>query len=355
MRILHVITSLRTGGAEKLMVDLLPRMKAKGHEVDLCVFDGVRTPFYEELESNGVKVVPLGHSAYSLVNLFKLIPLMRHYDIVHSHNTACQYFVAIASLFSPSRIFTTEHNTSNRRRGNRMWRLLDRWMYRKYDKIICISEETRTHLLGYIDSPTFVYADKTCIIHNGIDVASYMRSGLQTHPKHGVNTILMVSAFRWEKDQKTVIRALKKLGDKYRVLFVGGGNETLIRECKSLVGKMGVKSQVEFLGVRSDVKELMHQANVLVQSSHVDGFCLAAVEGMASGLPVVVSDIPGVGDIVRGAGILFPHEDSKALATEIRRLCEDELYAKKVAVRCQERAKMFDISIMTQKYLEIYS
>lgn len=354
MRILHVITSLRTGGAEKLMVDLLPRMKAMGHQVDLCVFDGVRTPFYEDLESKSVKVFPLGNSAYSPINLFKLIPLMRHYDIVHSHNTACQYFVAIASLFSPSRIFTTEHNTSNRRRGNRLWRVLDRWMYRKYDKIICISKETRTNLLEFIDAHTCVYADKTCVIHNGIDVASYMYSDLKTYPKSDVNTILMVSAFRWEKDQKTVIRALKQLGDKYRVLFVGGGVDTLIRECKSLAEELGVKSKVEFLGVRSDVKDLMHQANVLVQSSHVDGFCLAAVEGMASGLPVVVSDIPGVGDIVRGAGVLFPHEDAKALAIEIQKLCEDDLYAKKVAVRCQERAKMFDIEVMAKMYMNTY-
>ena len=105
MKILHVITSLRTGGAEKLMVDLLPRMKAKGHEVDLCVFDGVRTPFYEELESKGVKVIPLGYSVYSLFNICKLVPLMRGYDIVHSHNTACQYFVALASFFSKCKIY----------------------------------------------------------------------------------------------------------------------------------------------------------------------------------------------------------------------------------------------------------
>lgn len=45
MKILHVITTLYTGGAEKLMVDLLPRMKQAGHKVELCVFDGTRTPF----------------------------------------------------------------------------------------------------------------------------------------------------------------------------------------------------------------------------------------------------------------------------------------------------------------------
>ena len=46
MKILHVITSLRTGGAEKLMVDLLPRMKVEGNEVDLCVFDGLFELFF---------------------------------------------------------------------------------------------------------------------------------------------------------------------------------------------------------------------------------------------------------------------------------------------------------------------
>ena len=75
---------------------------------------------------------------------------------------------------------------------------------------------------------------------------------------------------------------------------------------------------------------------------------------MASGRPFVASDVEGLRDIVGGYGVLFPHEDSIALANIIRKLCEDELYAKEVAMRCQKRAKMFDISIMTQKYLEIY-
>lgn len=355
MRILHVITSLRTGGAEKLMVDLLPRMKTMGHEVDLCVFDGVRTPFYEELQLRGVRVIPLGHSVYSLFNIFKLIPLMRSYDIVHSHNTACQYFVAIASLFLRCNTFTTEHNTSNRRRGSRIWKIFDRWMYGKYDRIICISEETRLHLIEFIDGATSVFANKICVIHNGIDVASYHQvPGLKDHPTNDVKTVLMVSAFRWEKDQKTVIRALKQLDEGYRVWFVGGGDENLMTECELLARELCVEKRVEFLGVRSDVVELMHQVNVLVQSSHVDGFCLAALEGMASGLPVIVSDIPGVGDIVRGAGVLFPHEDDRALAFEITRLCENEAYAKEIAERCWVRAEMFDIEAMTRAYLDLY-
>ena len=348
MRILHVITSLRTGGAERLMVDMLPRMKAKGHEVDLCVFDGVRTPFYEELGSKGVRVIPLGHSVYSLVNLFKLIPLMRGYDIVHSHNTACQYFVAIASFFSKCKIYTTEHNTSNRRR-NVWWRMLDRWMYGRYEKVVCISELTKKNLIQHIGCS---FEDNCAIIYNGIDLKTY--SGLPSSHITNKKKVLMVSAFRAQKDQKTLIKAMKELPSDYVLKLAGGGEERLIDECKQLVRELQLDERVEFLGVRTDIPALLNAANVVVLSSHYEGLSLSSLEGMASGRPFVASDVEGLRDIVSGYGVLFPYGDAKVLATEIQRLCEDDLYAKQVAVRCQERAKLYDIEIMTRNYLELY-
>ena len=348
MRILHVITSLRTGGAERLMVGMLPRMKAKGHEVDLCVFDGVRTPFYEELGSKGVRVIPLGHSVYSLVNLFKLIPLMRGYDIVHSHNTACQYFVAIASFFSKCKIYTTEHNTSNRRR-NVWWRMLDRWMYGRYDKVVCISELTKKNLIQHIGSS---FEDKCVIIYNGIDLKTFV--GISSSPITNEKKVLMVSAFREQKDQKTLIKAMKDLPSNYVLELAGGGEEHLIDDCKQLVHELQLDGRVEFLGVRTDIPALLSMANVVVLSSHYEGLSLSSLEGMASGKPFVASDVEGLHDIVGGYGVLFPHGDSKVLATEIRKLCEDEIYAEEVAERCMERAKMFDVETMAQNYWCLY-
>lgn len=352
MRILHVITSLRTGGAEKLMVDLLPRMKQQGHRVDLCVFDGVQTPFYEELERKGVKVIPLGHSVYSPLHIFKLIPLMKQYDVVHAHNTACQYYVAVAGCFSSCKKFTTEHNTTNKRRGRGWWLCLDRWMYKRYDRIVCISNETYNNLLLYLFGNEKVANSQFVVVYNGIDV-EYYRNVMEAQKEENF-TIMMVGAFRWEKDQKTVIRALKYLNAKYKVWFVGGGDDALKQECEALAKKEGVTERVFMLGVREDVKNLYAQASVIVQSSHVDGFCLAAVEGMASGRPVIVADIPGMGDVVRGYGILFPHEDERALSDAIVKVCEDRDYREEIVTRCLERAKMFSIDVMTQKYLDLY-
>ena len=100
MKILHVITSLKVGGAEKLLVDILPILNSTGHKADVLLFDGVNTPFKQMLLNKGINVyhLSIGGSVYNLKNIFKLIPYLRKYDIVHTHNTAAQLLVAIAKV-----------------------------------------------------------------------------------------------------------------------------------------------------------------------------------------------------------------------------------------------------------------
>ncbi len=350
MKILHVITSLRTGGAEKLMVDLLPRMQREGHQVDLCVFDGGRTPFYEELEHYGVKIIPLGNSVYSPLHAFRLIPLLQQYDVVHAHNTACQYGVAFASLFASCRKFTTEHNTKNRRRSV-LWKMVDRWMYGRYDGIVCISELTRQNLLRHVGERI---CQRCAVIYNGIDLTRFEAAIPKDVAAESRKVILMVSAFREQKDQKTLIKAMGLLSDDYVLLLAGAGEEKLIEDCRDLVEHLSLSSRVQFLGIRTDVPQLLQEADVVVLSSHYEGLSLSSLEGMASGRPFIASDVEGLCDIVGGYGILFPHEDEHALAEAIKHVCEDKVYAAQVAERCQQRARMFDINVMVRNYLSLY-
>ena len=151
MRILQVITSLHTGGAEKLVVDITRILRIRGHVVDVVVFDGKDTPFMKQLRETGCKVYSLsiGGSVYSLSYILKLRKIIRDYDVVHSHNTSPQFFVALANLCCKRIIVTTEHNTTNRRRNNPLWKPVDKWMYNKYRKIICISDQAEENLKKY--------------------------------------------------------------------------------------------------------------------------------------------------------------------------------------------------------------
>lgn len=94
MKILQVITSLCTGGAETLVVNLVPRLRAMGNDVDVCVFNGVETPLMARLrkENPGIRIWKLGQGYYNPLYIMKLARIMRRYDIVHTHNSSPQLF-----------------------------------------------------------------------------------------------------------------------------------------------------------------------------------------------------------------------------------------------------------------------
>lgn len=355
MRILHVITSLRTGGAEKLMVDLLPRLRDFGHDVELCLFDGIRTPFYDELEKQGIKIhrFQIGGSVYNPLNIFKLIPLMKQFDIVHTHNTAPQLFVAIAHLFaSKCKIYTTEHNTTNRRRYIKGLVYADKWMYNQYKNIICISDQAEINLRSYLKDSS----EKICTIYNGVDIQKYMNAKPidDLKSKFNGNKIgVMVAGFREQKDHQTLIKAYKELPDNYHLLLAGTGDTE--ESCKKLVSELQLEKRIHFLENRTDIPQLLHTADVVIMSSHYEGLSLSSIEGMSCGKPFIASDVDGLREIVSGYGILVPHQDEKSLAFEIQKASSDMPYREKIISLCQEKAKSYDISLMAKNYNLLYT
>lgn len=355
MRILHIITSLHTGGAEKLMVDLLPRLRDAGNEVELVVFDGTRTPFYQQLVAAGIPVHSLsdGGSVYNPKFIFALKRFLVGFDIVHTHNSSAQFFTAIAcSLLREKKpvLVTTEHNSTNRRRNLPFFRMIDGWMYRNYQSIICISEQTRLNLCSYLRQ----LQPKVTTIFNGVDTERFM-SPSRTSCKNPERIVVsMVAAFRAQKDQKTLIQAISLLPKNVVLQLVGHGEERLVRECTTLAESLSVNDRVHFLGVRTDVPQILADSDIVVLSSHYEGLSLSSIEGMASGRPFVATDVDGLHEIVNGYGLLVKHEDVKDLAEKIQWLIDNPAEATKLAAKCQQRACQYDIKLMAQNYLNLY-
>lgn len=357
MRILHVITSLEIGGAEKLMVDLLPRLNSEENQVDLLVFNGIRTIFTEQIEAKGIKVYSLSNSrkVYNPLNVFRLIHYLKCYDIIHSHNTACQLFVPIAKTlsFAKCKLFTTEHNTTNRRRGNVLYKIIDLWMYRRYKKIVCVSDSVEANLKTHLHSVTL--NSRILTIANGIDCSRFYNASPSNEIRSlaiGQKIILMVARFDPQKNQAALIRALTLLPSDTSLFFVGKGE--LQSECVRLSKQLNVIERVRFLGVRNDIPELMKSADVIVLSSHYEGLSLSSLEAMASGRPFIASDVPGLREIVKDAGLLFPDDDSAKLAEILNKVLSDKSIYLSVANRCIEKSKKYDISNTCYSYFELY-
>lgn len=353
MKILHVITSLMTGGAEHLVVQFVNYLRLQGHESDVCVFNGEETEFMRELKYSGCRIWRLGHSCYNPIYILRLSRIIRNYEIVHTHNSSPQLFGALAAIGWRGSLITTEHNTDNRKRHMLLVRGLDRWMYSRYSHIICISNQTKRNLQCYLgDKWTCRYGgDRLITIANGVDVARY-DNAKSTIDRDGKIIIVMVAAFRPQKDHSTLLRAIERLSVDYRLWLVGDGETR--GQIEQLIEEMGLQGRVRMFGNRVDVPEILKSADIVVMSSNWEGFGLAAVEGMAAGKPVIASDVDGLRQIVEGYGLVFRHGDDAQLAEYIKWLATDMDEYQEFAVKCYRRAEEFDIQKMLNGYLEVY-
>ena len=164
--------------------------------------------------------------------------------------------------------------------------------------------------------------------------------------------MLQVSKFYEGKDQKTVIRALSLLPDRFHALFVGDG--PLRAEHEALVRANHLTNRLHFLGIRNDVPSLLKAADIVIMSSNFEGLNLSTLEGMAACKPVIASNVEGLSIVVGGAGILFKPHDERELADAILRLSENKIYYNEIAEKCFQRAMEYDYSVMGKSYRELY-
>ncbi len=352
MKILQVITSLHTGGAEKLIVDIAPLLIERGHQVEVVLFNGEETPFKKMLLERGVKLhnFSIGGLVYNPLHCLKLRRFFKDFDIIHTHNTSPQFFVAFARLISggKARCVTTEHNTHNRRRDIALFKSLDKFVYRQYESIICISEKAHINLASYLGSQ-----ERICTICNGIPLDAFKKEEAQSKlAAFGLAetdfVLAQVAGFRQQKDQDCVIRALQHLPAHVHAVFVGDGERRA--ECEELAKHLGLDSRCHFLGIRTDIPQLLKSADIAVSSSHWEGLPLSTVEGMAAGKPVLASDVDGLKGLVEGAGLLFEASNDKALAKLVTRLMEDESFYQETVQKCFARAQKYDIHTMVDAY-----
>lgn len=356
MKILHIINSLETGGAERLIIDTLPLYSEQGFTVDLLLLNGTAQPFLHELgEKKCCEIFSLGNSSvYHPKHIFGIMPFLKKYDLVHVHLFPAQYYVVMAKILSgvKTKLIFTEHNTSNRRMAAPIYWKLDRLFYKSYAKIIAISEGVQLALSRHLKN-----TDNITILENGVNLAKVYGANSSTEidllfPQQNVKLLVQVGGFRIQKDQDTTIKSLLYLPTNYHLLLVGDGERN--KQLTDLVLEHGLQNRVYFLGKRSDVFSILKSVDFVVVSSHWEGFGLAAIEGMAAHKPVIASDVPGLREVVKGAGLLFPVGDEKKLAEEILHLSNDKEYYDKIVNQCIMRADQFDIEKMVQKHIDLY-
>lgn len=346
--------NLGSGGAEKLIYDMAIELKKRGVNFSVILLTSVNCIYGKKLIEQGIEVIYLSSKwdIYSPKNIVRLVKVLREYDVIHAHIYSVQLWTAIASLFlGKDKIYlTTEHSTNNNRRGKGLFKFLDRWMYSKYNKLVSINEETESALKNWIGN-SYSYE----IIKNGVDIESILQAPKILREELGYDQedilICQVARLNIVKNQECSIRAMRYLPDNYKLLLVGEGEKR--EDLELLVKDLDLEDRVKFLGYRTDVPSILKMSNVSILTSKYEGLSISCLESMLL-LPFIGSNVPGIRDVVKGAGLLFEDENSKELSEKIKELIIDKEEYENIEARCFERAKEYDIRKTVDKYLKIY-
>ncbi len=354
MKVLHVINSLNVGGAEKMLVDIMVYLKKyKDVQSHVLVLGPINKGFENRFFEESISFTVIDKSWLSLKKYIGVMKVLKEYDVIHSHLFPTNYVLSLFSLKYPKKVFiTTEHSTHNRRRDYPILNLLERFVYGRYKLILAISDKTKSKLVSWLGSD---FCSKVVVVHNGVELSSY--SNVSSNYNHDLDlskkcTLLMIGSFREQKNQDCIIRALKFLPEHVRLRLAGCGDrkEILVK----LADDLGVLSRVDFLGLQSDIPSIISSSDIVIQSSHWEGFGLAAVEGMAASKPVIASNVDGLREVVDGYGLLFEPDNSEQLAELVDKLIMNKEMYCQVSNNCFLRSKDFEIKRLVNLYVENY-
>ena len=326
MNILFVITRADAiGGAQVHVKDLALALQKDRHKV--LVLTGQQGIFNEELREASIKSIPCA-SLQKQINPFldgKSLRYMLHVisefkpDLIAAHSSKTGILGRLASRISRVPCVFTAHGwsftTGIPQPHRAIYRILEKTTAPFANKIICVSEYDRS-----IGIEAGMNSEQLITVHNGMTDIS---PDLIANPAQAKTVkVAMIARFDRQKDHETIIEAFKGLNAE--LILVGDGPSML--RAQQQVERLELSKQVEFLGFRQDIAQILARVQIFALISHWEGLPCTIIEAMRAGLPVVASDVGGVKEIVIDSqtGYVIPRKDVNTLRERLAYLINNE-------------------------------
>jgi glycosyltransferase involved in cell wall biosynthesis len=366
-KILMVITTLDTGGAEKHLYLLSRELLARGHRPDLVYLKGEGS-LARDFEGLGMAVekIPLESPAHLPGAVLRLAKKIRAggYGGVHSHLLKADLVSALAcARCRPVTLIASKHN-DERALLNPVYSRVHGLISRAAKRVIVLSG----HVARFVEHHGRVPRAKIRTIYYGLDLdtfradpAAVARVREELDLKPDVPVMTMVARFAPQKDHATLLaaaRILEKRGRSFRLLLVGDdpfgdGRRKIETQCRA--ARLG--DRVIFTGVRRDVPAILGATDLFVMPSLWEGLGLVFLEAMAFSLPVVANRVSAIPEIVvhGETGLLVEPGDPEALASAIEELLFHPERSADFGRRGLDRLKKhFSIKEMVDRTEQVY-
>jgi glycosyltransferase involved in cell wall biosynthesis len=367
IRVLYLMPGLGIGGSERVVYDCATGLDPGSFETSVGVLYG--GDMQQEFEAHGVPIHSLRTGLRSslaagrvLATQARLRGIARGVDIVHTHHLGLLFYTAIAAV--PHRHWKwvhTEHCIPSIPGVYPRWLLkIGQHLLRLPDALVGVASP----VTAYYRSALRGVSPRTFTIPNGIHLGRFtpftdrLRNRTLLHLPADAWIVGTVGRLRPEKNHVLLIHALAKLRRSVPgawVVIVGAGE--MENSLRSLAGELQVLDRVAFLGSRRDIPEILACFDAYCLPSLFEGMPISLLEAMASGLPLVGSDVVGIRELVHTAksGMLFPSNDPNALSDALRTLHGDPGLARRLATSGHDWVtRNGSLDLMIAHHAELY-
>jgi GT2 family glycosyltransferase/glycosyltransferase involved in cell wall biosynthesis len=322
LRVLHVLDVLRPSGLEVMLEVAAPFWADHDIESQILTVAAVSGPFSGRLSSAGYRIHQLRPTPRrEMLRGFARLLDAEAIDVVHLHVERANFWLgAIARARGIGVVYTSHANfpfTGTLRVERVLQRALGRKMGIRYTSdgaSVALNEATR-------------FFNKTTVFSAWCDLGHFCppttAERLEARRRLGIDTefvIVSIGNCAEVKNHQLLLRALSECDDFDYVYLHAGDHSGATGACEvELSRTLGLAERVRFLGQVDDVCALLHAADLFVMPSLSEGLSIASVEALGCGLPLLLTDVPGLSDFRRyGGDIRYVDLDATAMARAIR-------------------------------------
>ena len=372
IKIVYIIGSLRPGGAERHLVELVKVLnKDMFDPIIYCLSEKGALAGEAEAEGVSIRVFNLQNKRSKFLYIFAVLKLIfKMYrnlkedrpQIVHTYLYWANIFGGIAAKIAGVKyLITSRRSLGIYKDGKKIMQFMEN-IINIFTNIVTVNSK---EVLRDTLKREKLVKHKIKLLYNGVDSKRFakkvknpiLKKELSIPEDHVV--ITNVSNLIHYKGHPDFIEAVKIVLNKYpniTVLLVGrdGG---MLAQLKEKVYQYGIQDKIQFLGSRKDIAEILNITDIQVLSSHEEGFSNAILEGMACSLPLVVTDVGGNAEAVLNGvnGFVVPAKSPEALADALMKLLENKKLMKSFGIESRKRIEnYFTIEIMKENYEKLY-